>query len=46
MREHATCVRGGNQLAVLAAALRNPAVYVISATKFTRDVVLYGLIYW
>lgn len=38
--------RGGNQLAVLAAALRNPAVYVISAIKFTRDVVLYGLIYW
>jgi hypothetical protein len=38
--------KGGNQLKVLAATLKNPVIYVISSIKFTRDVAFYGVVYW
>ena len=37
--------KGGNQCRVLLKALTNPVIIACSIVKFSRDVVLYGVIY-
>ncbi|KAI8472261.1 MAG: major facilitator superfamily domain-containing protein [Monoraphidium minutum] len=39
-------VKGGNQLKVLGAVLRNPTIAAVASMKFTRDVAFYGVVYW